>query len=125
MPTSPTLKDLTTLVRTFAKERDWEQYHSPRNLAMALSVEASELLELYLWCGDEGPQPLVEQRRDQVAEEAADILICLLNVCERADVDLGAAVVTKLEGAAEKYPVERVKGKALKYDEYPQWNEKE
>jgi len=125
MPTSPTLDDLASLVRTFSKERDWEQYHSPRNLAMALSVEASELLELFLWCSDDGPQPLNERRRDKVAQEAADVMICLLNFCERANVDLAPAVVAKLQGAAKKYPVDRVKGKALKYDEYTQWSEEE
>ncbi len=125
MPTSPTLDDLAALVRTFSKERDWEQYHSPRNLAMALSVEASELLELFLWCSDDGPQPLNERRRGKVAQEAADVMICLLNFCERAHVDLAPAVVAKLQDAAKKYPVDRVKGKALKYDEYTQWSEEE
>lgn len=112
------LDELTALVRDFAAERDWQQFHSPRNLAMALSVEANELLELYLWSSDEGPQPLNPDRNPRVADEAADVLMCLLNLCDRAGVDLEAALRSKLERAALKYPVEKVRGKALKYDEY-------
>ena len=120
-----TLDELTARVRAFADARDWGQYHSPRNLAMALSVEAAELLELYLWSADEGPQPLHPSREPKVAEEAADVLICLLNLCDRAGVDLGAAVLAKLAKAEEKYPADRVRGKALKYHEYDDWKEEE
>ena len=118
---SPTLRELSAKVRSFAESRDWSRFHSPRNLAMALTVEAAELLELYLWCEDDGPQPLPPQRRPRVADEAADVLICLLNFCDRADIDLAAAMEAKLERAAEKYPADRVRGQALKYDEYDEW----
>ncbi len=118
----PTLSALTAKVRAFAEERDWGRYHSPRNLAMALSVEAGELLELYLWCEDSGPQPAVASREAKVADEAADVLMCLLNLCDRAGIDLAAALESKLARAAEKYPVERVRGLALKYDEYEGWD---
>ena len=67
-----TLAQLTDLLRRFNAERDWGRYHSPRNLAMALSVEAGELLELYLWAADDGPQPPVSSRQPKVADEAAD-----------------------------------------------------
>jgi NTP pyrophosphatase (non-canonical NTP hydrolase) len=120
---SPTLAELTARVLAFAEDREWGMYHSPRNLAMAVSVEAGELLELYLWSRDDGPQPFVASRRGQVADEAADVLICLLNFCHRAGVDLGSAVDQKLAKAAEKYPIERVKGRALKYDEYAEWQD--
>lgn len=106
------------LARDFVQERDWQQYHSPRNLAMALSVEAAELLELFLWCSDEGPQPLNPARIPRVADEAADVFLCLLNLCDQADIDLEAALRSKLERARLKYPVEKVRGRALKYDEY-------
>ena len=122
MADSPTLDELTARVRAFADARDWARYHSPRNLAMSLSVEASELLELYLWTEDDGPQPLVATREPKVAEEAADVLICLLNFCNRAGVDLGEAVVAKLDKAEKKYPADRVRGRALKYDEYEDWD---
>ena len=113
-----TLDELTEMVVAFSQEREWERFHSPRNLAMALSVEASELLELYLWSDDDGPQPRVAERAPRVADEAADVLMCLLNFCHRADVDLEAAFRSKLERAREKYPAETVRGKARKYDEY-------
>lgn len=90
---------------------------------MALSVEAGELLELFLWSADDGPQPLRPERSRQVADEAADVLMCLLNFCDRAGVDLAAALVSKLAEAERKYPVERVRGRALKYDEYEEWDE--
>ena len=119
--TTTTLAEISRAVQQFSNDRDWARFHSPRNLAMALSVEANELLELFLWSTDDGPQPAVEARRPRVAEEAADVLICLVNLCHRADIDLAAAVEEKLGTAAEKYPVERVTGQALKYNEYPDW----
>ena len=112
------LADLQSKVRAFSEARDWGRYHSPRNLAMAVSVEAGELLELYLWCTDEGPQPAVEERQAKVAEEMADVLICLLNLADRTGVDLAAAVDAKLARNAEKYPVDQVRGRMEKYDEY-------
>ncbi len=118
----PTLRELQDKVVAFSEARDWAQFHSPRNLAMALSVEASELVELYLWCADDGPQPIARGRNAKVAGEAADVLMCLLNFCERAGVDLATALEEKLVVAARKYPVERVRGKALKYDEYAEWD---
>jgi NTP pyrophosphatase (non-canonical NTP hydrolase) len=111
------LAELRAALRRFNGERDWGRYHSPRNLAMALSVEAGELLQLYLWSADGGPQPAVPARAPKVAEEAADVLICLLNLCEAADIDLAAAVEAKLRKNAEKYPVEAARGLMLKYDE--------
>ncbi len=123
MSESPTLAELHHRVRAFADARDWAQFHSPRNLAMALSVEANELLELYLWSADDGPQPLNPEREERVAEEAADVLFCLLNFCDRAGVDLGAALDRGLAKANRKYPAERVRGKALKYNEYAEYEE--
>ncbi len=121
MSEDPRLSELTAAVRAFVEERDWEQFHSPRNLAMALSVEAGELLELFLWSRDDGPQPLHAERAPKVADEAADVLMCLLNLCDRAGIDLGAALASKLARAREKYPADRVRGKALKYHEYDDW----
>lgn len=117
----PTLSELQARVLAFVEERDWAQYHNPRNLAMALSVEAGELLELFLWTTDDGPQPPREERRARVAEEAADVLMCLLNFAARAGIDLPTALDAKLAAAAKKYPADRVRGRALKYDEYEEW----
>lgn len=113
----PDLAELMRRVRAFNDARDWGRYHSPRNLAMALSVEAGELLELYLWSADGGPQPPVESRAPKVADEAADVLICLLNFCDRAGVDLESAFEQKLARNAEKYPVERARGRLEKSTE--------
>lgn len=121
----PTLSELQAEVRAFADARDWGRFHAPRNLAMALSVEAGELLELYLWSEDNGPQPPEPGRVPRVAEEAADVLMCLLNLADRAGIDLAAALRAKLAQAALKYPAERVRGQARKYDEYEEWEEPE
>ena len=123
MSDSPTLAQLQARIRAFAEARDWGQFHSPRNLAMALSVEANELLELFLWAKDDGPQPLNPDRAPRVADEAADVLLVLLNFCDRAGVDLDRAVEAAMAKAERKYPAERVRGKALKYDEYEGWKD--
>ena len=114
---SVTLADLTEHLRSFNEARDWGRYHSPRNLAMALSVEAAELLELYLWSSDDGPQPPVSERRPRVAEEAADVLICLLNFCDQAGIDLQRAFDEKLRLNASKYPAEQARGRLEKSSE--------
>jgi len=113
-----TVADLRDLVRRFNEARDWARYHCPRNLAMALSAEAGELLALYLWCQDDGPQPAVATRIPAVADEAADVAICLLNLCNAAGIDLAAAIERKIARNAERYPAERVRGRMEKYDEY-------
>lgn len=115
--TNDRLSDLQKEARAFVDERDWSQFHSPRNLAMALSVEASELLELYLWSTDDGPQPITDARKARVAHEAADVLLCLLNFCDQAQIDLAAAFHEKLRVAHEKYPADQARGRALKWDE--------
>lgn len=109
-----TLAELRDRVRAFNEARDWGRYHSPRNVAMALSVEAAELLELYLWAADDGPQPPVASRAPRVAEEAADVLICLLNLAEVAGIDLAAAVEAKMAKNELKYPVELSRGRLEK-----------
>lgn len=114
-----TLAELKAKVAAFNAERDWGRYHSPRNLAMAISVEAAELLELYLWCEDDGPQPAVASRAPKVEEEMADVLLCLLNLAERTGVDLAAAVERKMAKNAGKYPAAQVRGRMEKWDEYP------
>jgi NTP pyrophosphatase (non-canonical NTP hydrolase) len=122
MPWSDDTTPLRTIrdkLAAFNAERDWAQYHSPRNLAMAVSVEAGELLELFLWSADGGPQPPVASRQPRVAEEAADVLISLLNLCNAAGIDLAAAVEAKIARNAEKYPVSRATGRMEKWDELP------
>jgi NTP pyrophosphatase (non-canonical NTP hydrolase) len=111
------LAALRARLRAFNAARDWGRYHSPRNLAMAVSVEAGELLELFLWSADDGPQPPVAAREPRVAEEAADVLISLLNLCEAAGIDLAAAVDAKIARNEARYPAETARGRLEKYDE--------
>ena len=109
---------LRAALRKFALERDWEKFHNPKNLAIAMSVEASEVLEHFQWLTPEEAADLSPARRQAVADELADVLIYLIRLADILDVDLGLAVAEKLEKNALKYPVDRVRGKALKYNEY-------
>ncbi len=111
------LDDLTVRLRAFAAERDWEPFHSPRNLAAALIVEAGELLEHFQWLGDAESSQLTPERRERVAMEAADVLLYLVRLADRLDIDLLAAAGRKLAINAEKYPVPLARGTHRKYDE--------
>ncbi|HEX6456699.1 MAG TPA: nucleotide pyrophosphohydrolase [Solirubrobacterales bacterium] len=101
----------------FRDERDWAQFHGPANLAKAISVEAAELLELFLWVGGEGEEEVMENRRSEVEAELADVLIQCLNFANATGIDVGAAIDRKIESNGERYPVERSKGSASKYTE--------
>jgi NTP pyrophosphatase (non-canonical NTP hydrolase) len=105
---SDSIKELQALVVKFRDERDWKQFHSAKNIASALNVEAAELLEHYLWTED-------PRWPEKVGEEASDILYHLLLFCEEAEIDLGKAFVKKLEKNRKKYPVEKAKGSPKKY----------
>lgn len=112
------LAELRQRVREFAAERDWDRFHSPKNLAMALSVEASELVELFQWLTEEESAALDGERKRRAAEELADVLWFLVRIADQLDIDLLEAAETKLGQNAKKYPAERVRGQARKYDEY-------
>lgn len=112
------LQELRERQRAFVAERDWEQFHSPKNLAMALSVEASELVELFQWLTEAQSAAPDEKLRGRAAEELADVLWFLVRIADRLDIDLLAAAESKLAANAEKYPAGRVRGQARKYDEY-------
>jgi len=111
------LDDLTLRLRSFAAERDWEPFHSPRNLAAALIVEAGELLEHFQWLSDAESEQLTPERRERVAMEMADVLLYLVRLADRVGVDLLAAAGRKLAINAEKYPVSLARGTHRKYDE--------
>ena len=104
-------------LRQFAAERDWAQFHSPKNLACALSVEAAELLEQFQWLTDAQSEDLSAGQRVAVGREMADVLLYLLQIADRLRIDLVAAAREKLELNARKYPVERARGSSRKYDE--------
>jgi NTP pyrophosphatase (non-canonical NTP hydrolase) len=112
-----TLEALAAALREFARERDWEQFHSPKNLAAALAVEAGEVLEHFQWLSAEESATLDAQRRHAVALELADVLLYLVRLADRLDVDLAAAAQEKLALNAQKYPVERARGTHRKYTE--------
>jgi NTP pyrophosphatase (non-canonical NTP hydrolase) len=112
------LHELTQALRSFAAERDWEQFHSPKNLAMALAVEASELMEHFQWLREDASRDLPESTRREVEEEMADVLLYLLRMADVLDVDLVAAAVAKMEKNGAKYPAHKVRGRADKYDKY-------
>ena len=108
-------------VAAFVKERDWEKFHAPKNLAMALACEAAELMEEYLWM--EAAESRAEsaegkERRGRVEAEVADIAMCLFNFCNVVGIDLSRALERKLVEASAKYPADKVRGQAKKYDEY-------
>lgn len=109
------LQSLTQSLRAFAQERDWEQFHSPKNLASALSVEAAELLEHFQWLTEEQSRHLPDQKKAEVAAEAADVLLYLLQLCDKLGIDLIEAARQKLVVNAEKYPVARAHGSSKKY----------
>ena len=112
------LQDLKERIRRFAEERDWDQYHSPKNLAMALIVEAAEFVEHFQWLTEEQSRSLPADTRAEVEAELADILIYVIRIADRLDIDLYRAALDKLERNAEKYPADVVRGLSKKYTDY-------
>jgi dCTP diphosphatase len=112
----PTLEMLTTQLAEFARERDWDRFHSPKNLAMALAGEAGELLEHFQWLTEAESRALPVEVSDAVALEMADVLLYLVRLADTLGVDLASAAVRKIALNAEKYPVDRFRGSARKYD---------
>ena len=112
------LERLRQRLREFARERDWEQFHSPKNLATALAIEAAELLEPFQWMKEEDSRnlPAMTEEYRQVREEIADVLIYLVRLADQLGVDLEEVVEEKLIRNAEKYPVHLARGRSVKYD---------
>ena len=111
------LDDLAARLRDFARERDWEQFHAPKNLAMALAVEASELMEHFQWLTERESCELSAEAKARAAEELADVFIYTVRLADRLGVDLGPAVEAKILANAAKYPVEKSRGNKKKYSE--------
>ena len=112
------LEQLSQRLLRFARERDWEQFHSPKNLAMALAGEAGELLEHFQWLTEAQSKDLAADKRAAVSMEMADILIYLLRLSERLDVDLLAAAERKIQLNEIRYPADKVRGDARRAEEY-------
>ena len=113
--------DLTTLrdmIRLFVAERDWDQFHTPKNLACALSVEAAELLEPFQWLQQGDAQELGAEQLEHVRHEMADVLVYLIRLADKLDVNLVSAVTDKMVLNRAKYPADLVRGAAKKYTDY-------
>jgi dCTP diphosphatase len=113
----PELARFKQTFREFVKERDWEQFHSPKNLAMALAGEVGELLEHFQWLSEDQSRRLDAETLEQVAHEIADIQVYLATLSDRLGIAIGPAVVAKMKLNAAKYPAELARGSAAKYTE--------
>lgn len=112
-----TIQELKKTIAQFIHERDWEQFHSIKNVCMDLSVEANELMAIFNWVDDVQARQLLEAKRESIEEEVADVLAALLDFCNVCTIDLATAFEKKIKKNNTKYPVDKAKGKALKYTE--------
>ena len=106
------IEELKTLIESFIDERDWKQFHSPKNLSMSISIEAAELMELFQWLSlDEAKEVMKEgELREHAIDEIADVMIYALAFCQRNNIDVSYAIKQKIEKNMKKYPVEKFKG---------------
>jgi len=111
-------EEIKQRLRDFSAARDWDQFHSPKNLAMALSVETAELVEHFQWLTEAQSEALPANKLAAVAQEVADVQIFLIRLADRLDIDLDAAVAAKMAVNEQKYPPEKARGNALKYTEF-------
>jgi NTP pyrophosphatase (non-canonical NTP hydrolase) len=111
------LQGLRDALRRFAAERDWDQFHSPKNLAIALSVEAAELLEHFQWVSDAESAAASPETRARIREEVADVLLYLIRLADKLDLDLIECAAEKIRINAVKYPIDKARGNARKYTE--------
>ena len=113
-----TLDNLLQEIKKFNTERDWDQYHTPKNLAMALMVEAGELMEHFQWLTPEQSRAIPPEKLENIEEEIGDVLIYLINISDKLGINPIAAVETKIEKNKKKYPISKSRGRALKYNEF-------
>ena len=111
--------DILREIVKFRDDRDWKQFHSPKNVAMSIAIEASELMELFQWARDDETEQVVRDRRSEIEEEIADVAIFVHLFCHDLDIDLENAIRRKLETNAKKYPVDKAKGSSRKYNVDP------
>jgi NTP pyrophosphatase (non-canonical NTP hydrolase) len=116
---STTIAELKSRIAAFAHERDWEQFHAPKNLSMALAAEAGELMEHFLWATSEASRAVAisPEKRPKIAEELADVIIYALEFANVTHLDVAAAIEAKMAANARKYPVEKARGRSDKYTE--------
>ncbi len=113
--TTTTVETLKNAVKKFTEDREWQQFHSPKNLSMAIASEVAELMDFFLWCENAASYDELEKHRHHVEDEVADITILLLAFCVRHNIDLSKAVAHKQLEQAAKYPIEKCKGRWTKY----------
>jgi dCTP diphosphatase len=111
------LAELSKRIKLFVQERDWDQFHTPKNLATAIAVEAAELQEIFMWLNTEQSHQLTEVQKSHVSDELGDIMICLQNFASKLGLDPVTCALQKLEKVKLKYPVATSKGSADKYDQ--------
>ena len=111
------LEEIKLRLRKFAAQRDWDQFHSPKNLSMALSAEVAEIVEHFQWLTEQQSNNLPRDKLEEVETELADTLIYLIRLADKLGIDLLAAAQRKIDVNARKYPIEKVKGTAKKYTE--------
>ena len=109
--------EILTNIRDFRDERDWAQFHKPKDMAIAISIEASELLEHFLWKTNEESEQQVLEKRAEISDEIADIAVYLLELADNLNIDLAHAIKNKMKKNAAKYPVDKSKGSHVKYTE--------
>lgn len=114
---SDSIEQITDIIRKFRDERDWKQFHTPKDMAAAISIEAGELLEHFLWKTNEEAEERLKTHREEVVEEVADIGIFLFELADNLNIPLGEAMLQKIQKNGKKYPVEKAKGKHTKYTE--------
>jgi len=114
-----TLQELKDLVEQFCKERDWDQFHDPKNLAEAMTIEAAELLEIFRWKDGESSLEVLKDKRgrERVADELSDVLYFILRFAQLYEIDLSSSFRKKLAKNARRYPIEKARGRAEKYTE--------
>ena len=115
---SDSLEQLRRQLAEFADKRDWQQFHSPKNLCMALIAEAAELVEIFQWLTEEQSWQLEAEKKLDVSLELADILIYLIRTADQLDIDLIASALNKIKINEQRYPVDKVHGKAMRAEEY-------
>lgn len=111
------LEELRQRIRHFRDERDWMQFHNPKNLACSIAIEAAELLEKFQWLTPAESDAASRDKRDEIADEIADVAVYLIELADNLGIDLAQAIRDKLDHNAAKYPVDKAKGSAAKYNE--------
>ncbi|MEO8205380.1 MAG: nucleotide pyrophosphohydrolase [Chthoniobacterales bacterium] len=111
------IEEVQAAIRKFRDERDWKQFHNPKDMATAIAIEAAELQEIFLWKSADEVDGVSIKKRQELEDEIADVAAYLFELADNLNIDLGKAVLSKLEKNALKYPVEKAKGSNAKYNE--------